>query len=145
MTQLFTNKKAQVTSRQWLVGLVLAGILILVSLTFISRSGSDTMKVMKKNVASLTNDFDNDGLNDFADDSPCVTGEDTIISDGRTEFYFADPINGVCPTSSYELTLVKDLNTGKDVCILPSKTCAQELKKFYDQLAYEEDMERRTS
>lgn len=135
--KLFTQTKAQVTSRQWLVGLILAGILIIVSLTFLSRSGSDTMKVMNKNIASLSNDFDNDGLNDIADASPCVSGEDTVITDkGRTEFYFADPIPSTqqCPDSPYDLVLEKEVNTGKMVCVLTSKECATELKQFYESL-----------
>lgn len=131
--KLFKNTKAQTSTKQWLVGLVLMGILIIVVLSFIGRSGSSTKKVMKKHVESLTNDYDNDGIPDFSDESPCVTGQDTIIDDeGITQFYYADePSSGTCPSPS-ELSV--DVNTGKRVCILPVQICANRLEKAYKDI-----------
>lgn len=67
-------------------------IIVAVVLTIFRKGSVSTKNVLDGYIEALKEDFDKDGLRDFYDNSPCVAGEDLIIDeDGTKYYYFADP------------------------------------------------------
>ena len=134
------NKSAAVNTLELLGGLIIMGMLIIIVLVIIQAQGKSTTKVMTKYTESLTTDFDNDGINDFYDESPCVAGEDLIIdkNDGKKYAFFADlpETNTDCKGIStvYELDLKIEDSTELNICVLPDRTCAKTLEENYKEL-----------
>jgi predicted PurR-regulated permease PerM len=138
------KKKGETSALNYLGALIIIGVLLFVLITQIQRQGESTTKVMTHYTESLTNDYDGDRINDFYDKSPCVAGEDVIISreDGKQYFFFADALGAdaqkTCKgiSNKYEEVLAPHVeeSTGLTVCILPETTCAKELEIFYKSL-----------
>ena len=131
-----------------MIGLIILLVFAVVMLVLVKKMGASTDKVMNSYIESLSNDYDNDKIKDFHDDSPCVSGQDIVTAqDGRDYFYFGDPDgDGNCDhfelgDRDYEIKKVKEASTNKPVCILEETSCALTLKDYYEGLRERDDEE----
>lgn len=128
-----------------MIGLIILLVFAVVMLVLVKKMGMSTDKVMNNYIESLSNDYDNDGIYDFYDDSPCVSGQDVITAqDGKDYFYFGDPEDGDCDhfelgDNDYTILKKKEASTNQHVCVLEEASCARALKAYYERLRGEED------
>lgn len=134
------KKASDPTPMQWMFIIIIGVITTIVVLTIFKGQSMSSSKVVSKYIESLSEDFDNDRINDFYDKSPCVAGEDLIIaeSDGKVHYFFADVPTGGCEKvgtdPGYDLEEKTEEANGQSVCVLKDKSCAKLLKDFYDCL-----------
>ena len=151
------NKKAAESNTLWLViAAIIAFSVLFILLTFFQKGTESTKKVMAGYIEALTEDFDNDRINDFYDKSPCVAGEDlVVVEEGVTYYYFSDlGDDGGCSeeefggvytfykdshnVEKFKLEKKLDINTETQVCVIPDKFCARALKNTYEELKEQE-------
>jgi len=142
-TKMLGKKGDKVTNV--MIGLIILAVFAVVMLVLVKKMGMSTDKVMNSYIESLSNDYDNDRIKDFYDESPCVSGQDVITAqDGKDYFYFGDPQNGACThfelgDLDYDIKLKKEASTNKPVCILEESSCAKALKDYYEYLRGNEE------
>ncbi|MFP4523784.1 MAG: hypothetical protein ACLFO2_00515 [Candidatus Woesearchaeota archaeon] len=122
-----------------MIGLIILAVFAIVMLVLVKKTGGSVDNVLSGYIESVSSDYDGDGIKDFNDDSPCVSGQEVITAeDGRDYYYFGDPRDGSCDhfdtgDLDYEITLKKESSTGKQVCILEEEGCAKALKESYEK------------
>ncbi len=122
-----------------MIGIIIMAVLVIIIIIQLNKSGDELDKVIGGNIKSLSSDYDNDGIPDKLDHSPCVTGEQLInAKDGRTYFLLsADPNDCKNSTGGVKegLKIVKDDQTiEREVCVITREECAKTLKEYYKEL-----------
>lgn len=105
-SQKRTLYKKGITATGFLASVVIMGLVVWVSISILEQSSDNTKGVMSKYMESLSSDYDQDGITDFYDKSPCVAGEDEVVaSDGKLYDYFGPVIDdggdGTCKFREY--------------------------------------------
>lgn len=151
MKKLFTPQKKKNTFYtkgqsmvpSLLITLIIAALVLLFYIFFLRNRTADVDKVMGKYTCSLTNDYDQDGIADFTDKSPCVDGETTISgADGKQWYYFDETkkddsgkeVAEPCKLGEYtpkNIERMVDADRDAAVCVLPPRVCAELLEKEY--------------
>ena len=132
-----------------MVSLIIAGIFLFLIINYMQRQSTTIGQLSSNYITAIKTDYDGDGINDYFDKSPCVSGQEIVRATNQKEYYYyadANPDDKKNPCDikyfpdlkkehpDLKLKQVTVFSTNKKVCVLEDSDCAHILKEYYKKI-----------